>query len=58
MELKKELPILLVEQNYNMARRISDRFFILDQGRCVHHGLMETLDDEEDIKQRYLGVAN
>jgi len=56
-ELKKELPILLVEQNYNMAREIGDNYYIIDQGSCVHQGRMEDLDNEPELKQRYLGVA-
>lgn len=56
-ELKQELPILLVEQNYNMARNISDRYYIIDQGQCVHEGDMADLDKETELKQRYLGVA-
>lgn len=56
-ELKKELPILLVEQNYNMASKIGDNYYIIDQGRCVHEGRMEDLEKEPEIKQRYLGVA-
>ncbi len=56
-ELKKTLPILLVEQNYNMARQIADRYYIIDEGRCVHQGQMEDLDNEPELKQRYLGVA-
>ncbi len=56
-ELKNELPILLVEQNYNMARQIADWYYIIDEGRCVHQGKMEELDNEPELKQRYLGVA-
>lgn len=56
-ELKKETSILLVEQNYNMARSISDNYFIIDHGKCVHQGRMAELDELEELKKRYLGVA-
>ncbi len=56
-ELKKELPILLVEQNYNMAKQIGDNYYIIDQGRCVHEGQMQDLEDKPELKQRYLGVS-
>lgn len=57
VELKKETPILLVEQNYNMARNISDQYYIIDQGSCVHEGNMDDLEKQPELKQRYLGVA-
>ncbi len=56
-ELKKDIPILLVEQNYNVASKICDNYFIIDQGRCVHQGKMTDLEKETELKKRYLGVA-
>lgn len=56
-ELKKEVPILMVEQNYEMARSISDRYAIIESGRTVHRGSLEELEANQDVKRKYLGVS-
>ncbi|MEJ2308276.1 MAG: urea ABC transporter ATP-binding subunit UrtE [Gammaproteobacteria bacterium] len=48
------LTVLLVEQKLPFARKVADRFCILDRGRQVATGAMEQLDD--DIIQQYLTV--
>lgn len=48
------LTVLLVEQKLPFARRVGDRFCILDRGRQVAEGAMETLD--KNLIQRYLTV--
>lgn len=48
------LTVLLVEQKLPFARKVADRFSILDRGRQVASGTMEQLDD--DIIQQYLTV--
>jgi branched-chain amino acid transport system ATP-binding protein len=55
--LSDETTILLVEQNYELARAVSDRYYILDQGRVVSEGPMAALEDNESLKAEYLGVA-
>jgi branched-chain amino acid transport system ATP-binding protein len=55
--LKGETTILLVEQNYDLARALSDRYYILDQGRVVSDGPMSTLEEDESLKEEYLGVT-
>ena len=56
LRLNRELgvTILLVEQKLPLARRVADRFFVLDKGRAVAGGIMEELDD--DLVRRYLTV--
>lgn len=56
-EMKKETTIILVEQNFYMASTIGDCFYILDDGRTVHHGLMHELKEDEELKRNYLGIA-
>ncbi len=56
-EMKKETTIILVEQNFYMASTIGDSFYILDDGRTVHHGLMHELKEDEELKRNYLGIA-
>lgn len=48
------LTVLLVEQKLPFARRVGDRFCILDRGRQVAQGEMDELDDE--LIQKYLTV--
>lgn len=48
------LTVLLVEQKLPFARRVGDRFCLLDRGRQVAHGEMSKLD--EGLIQKYLTV--
>jgi urea transport system ATP-binding protein len=48
------LTVLLVEQKLPLARRVADRFYILDKGRTVSEGGMDQLSD--DIVSRFLTV--
>lgn len=54
-ELNRQgLTILLVEQKLPFARRIADRFCIMDRGRAVAAGSMNELD--ADMVSKYLTV--
>ena len=48
LELNRErgLTVLLVEQKLPFARRVADRFSIMEKGRLVANGPMADLDDE------------
>jgi branched-chain amino acid transport system ATP-binding protein len=48
--------ILLIEQNAVAAMNISDRCYVIDQGEVVFEGGAEVLREDEEIRQRYLGV--
>jgi ABC-type branched-subunit amino acid transport system ATPase component len=48
--------ILLVEQNVERALSISDRAYILDQGRIVHQGDAAELLADREIQERYCAV--
>lgn len=56
MRLNKELSVsvLLVEQKLPFARRVADRFFVMEKGRGVAVGDIGELDD--NIIQQYLTV--
>ena len=56
-EMKERTTILLVEQNFLMASQIGDRFYIIDDGRTVHDGQMQSLVKDEEMKKKYLGIA-
>jgi branched-chain amino acid transport system ATP-binding protein len=48
--------ILLVEQNVERALKISDRAYILDQGRIVAHGDAAALLADAEIQEKYCAV--
>ncbi len=48
------MTVLLVEQKLPLARRVADRFYVLDKGRAVATGAMRDLDDT--LVRRYLTV--
>jgi branched-chain amino acid transport system ATP-binding protein len=57
LELKKKgVSILLVEQNSVMALAISDRCYILDDGRIVHESPAKELDGNAALKKELLGI--
>ena len=49
--------ILLVEQNFNVARQVGDSVAVMDDGRIVHSGAMAALAADEDLQQRLLGLS-
>jgi urea transport system ATP-binding protein len=56
LRLNKELglTVILVEQKLPFARRVADRFLVLDRGRLMAAGEMEELGD--DLVREYLTV--
>jgi branched-chain amino acid transport system ATP-binding protein len=57
-ELKAQrCTILLVEQNFNVARALGDAVAVMDNGRVVHAGTMAELADDEALQQRLLGLS-
>ena len=57
-ELKAQrTTILLVEQNFNMARALGDTVAVMDNGRVVHSGGMQELAEDEGLQQRLLGLS-
>ena len=55
--LSDHLTVLLVEQNFTMASQLGDRYYIIDDGKNGHHGLMADLVQDKALIQRFLGVA-
>ncbi len=48
--------ILLVEQNVERALKLSDRAYIVDQGRIVHHGTAAALLADTEVQEKYCAV--
>jgi len=57
-DLKRtETTVLLVEQNFQVARALGDRVAVMEDGRVVHRGTMAALADDEALQQRLLGLS-
>ena len=58
IQIKEKTTVILVEQNFHLASMVGNDYFILDDGRVVHQGLMGDLMDDQKLKQKYLGIAH
>jgi len=57
-ELKAtDTTVLLVEQNFMVAKALGDRVAVKDNGRVVHGGAMAELAADEALQQRLLGLS-
>jgi branched-chain amino acid transport system ATP-binding protein len=57
-ELKSQrTTVLLVEQNFQMARALGDTVAVMDDGRVVHRGTMVELAEDLGLQQRLLGLS-
>jgi branched-chain amino acid transport system ATP-binding protein len=54
--MKRHATVLLVEQNFAMASALGDEFYLIDDGRTVHHGSMASLAADHELKKKYLGI--
>ena len=48
--------VLLVEQNPLAALSVSDRVYVMDKGRIIHHGAAAQLRDDRPLREKLLGV--
>lgn len=48
--------ILLVEQNVNATLDITDRAYILEQGKIVMEGPSKEVKSDEHVRNAYLGI--
>lgn len=49
--------LLLVEQNFNFAKRLGDSVAVMDNGVVVHAGSMQALAEDEELQRQLLGLA-
>ncbi len=54
--LRSEKTLLLVEQHFDMAMALTDRFYLLDHGRVVASGNSDDVSRDDDLIQRYLSA--
>jgi branched-chain amino acid transport system ATP-binding protein len=54
---ERKMSILLVEQNARAALGIADYGYVMENGRVVLSGSAETLRDNEDVQEFYMGLS-
>jgi branched-chain amino acid transport system ATP-binding protein len=53
----EKVTVVIVEQNVNTTLKLSDRAYVLEQGRIVMEGTSEELASNERVKEMYLGIC-
>lgn len=57
-ELKKsDTTILLVEQNFAMAKRLGDTVAVMDDGKIIHTGAMAALAADSALQEKLMGLS-
>jgi len=56
-QLSSHTTVLLVEQNFQVASQLAERYVIIEEGVSVHAGRMADLVQDADLIKTYLGVA-
>ena len=56
-QLSARTTVLLVEQNFQVASQLAERYVIIEEGISVHSGDMASLVQDPERIRRYLGVA-
>jgi len=56
-EAATTVPMLLVEQNLEVVRRLADQAIVIADGRVVHTGTATEILDDADLTRRLLGVS-
>jgi branched-chain amino acid transport system ATP-binding protein len=57
-EISRTVPMLLVEQNTDLALRLCRRAYVLVQGRVVLEGTPDELTDRQRLLHSYLGQGS
>jgi branched-chain amino acid transport system ATP-binding protein len=55
-QLKGKLTVFLAEQNFNMALSVADYIYVVSKGEIVHACTPDELRNDEETKQKWLGV--
>jgi ABC-type branched-subunit amino acid transport system ATPase component/ABC-type branched-subunit amino acid transport system permease subunit len=55
-ELKKEITMLLVEQNADLALALGDRAYVINNGKIEYEGAAQALIDDHERRVKLLGV--
>jgi branched-chain amino acid transport system ATP-binding protein len=55
-DLKKEITMLLVEQNADLALALGDRAYVINNGKIDFEGAAQALIDDHELRVKLLGV--
>jgi len=55
--VEKKMSVLIVEQNVRAALRIAQYGYVMENGRIMLHGTSQELQNNEDIREFYLGLG-
>ena len=58
INVEQGIPMLLVEQNSRAALGVASYGYIMENGKVVMEGTSRELQDNEDVRQFYLGVGD
>ncbi|KKL28882.1 hypothetical protein LCGC14_2370680, partial [marine sediment metagenome] len=53
---RKGVPVILVEQNAEIALNLAHYGYVLETGRIALHGKADELKDNEHVRKAYLGI--
>jgi branched-chain amino acid transport system ATP-binding protein len=54
---EEQVAVLLAEQNAAMALRVAQHAYVLENGRIVLDGDRQTISENEDVREFYLGLS-
>jgi branched-chain amino acid transport system ATP-binding protein len=54
---RRDVTILLVEQNFHAARELGDKVLVMDNGTIVHSGEMAALAADVPLQEHLLGLS-
>lgn len=52
---ERNIGILITDHNVNETLRITDRAYLLYEGRVLHQGMPEEMANDPDVREKYLG---
>jgi len=55
-QIRKEITILLAEQNVKFALNLADRGYLIEKGSIRYEGTTEELKSNREVQERFLGV--
>jgi branched-chain amino acid transport system ATP-binding protein len=54
---QEDATILLVEQNFPMAKALGNTVAVMDDGHVIHHGAMRELIEDTTLQERLMGLS-
>jgi ABC-type branched-subunit amino acid transport system ATPase component len=55
-ELRRDVPILMIEHDLDLALALADRVYVLDRGRITHEGPAAPLHGDLDLRRKILWI--